>query len=1101
MATGLEIFGVACNVMQTISFACSLVDIYNKIHAGGSTSPEIETHGIELARATGDLQGHLRRLQSRPLHKDDQEIESVASEVFKTATDLQRELAKYGKDTSGFAKSSALKTVKFLFRKSKVEKLNERLKNYQSIMETRILIKLRTDLIQSTLDEGLATVDARLNNFLVLLQDGQTTLEKLVINTERVQEQIRREGADTRAATKDVVALESSLTREHISSELDAHQSSYVLRDQRERLMKSLKFESMYARENASPINQSHEGTFQWIFDDVSGSDDRLNEKPDQPEPVWSPFTDWLHSDEIFYWISGKPGSGKSSLIRYLTSDPRTTRLLRQRPSAEHTRVLRTFIWAAGEPIQRSQKGVVATLLHQLLSDETISVDQLSKQYGGKTSIVDWSLKELQESLLYILENLLTPVCIFIDGLDEIDPQEFSGLRGLIQIINRWAQIQNIKICLGSRPEPILVLEFAHHSQLRLQDLTKRDMQKHVEESLSQVHERYITDGNLEMLKASIIGQAEGVFLWVSLVTRSIRDGLISDEWDTLLERVKQLPSDLSDLYHDMWNRMNKDDQMLFQSDAASYFSLVSIYPGPSLFGMMLSTKPELRREILAGGHDINEDYLIRKLQIFQRQVQVRCAGLLDVPEVQKGSSSHRDPVHFIHRSAYDFIKDTQMGKHIVQYEKIGWRHLTLWSVIARILEISMSQSSRMSNKLIIALRYFKWYFNDKSLSFMRSVVALIKSMLDRSSTWVEILTEIPLDCTLVSSYFFGYVQHRTQELLASIPRSEESLNLLWHISRELTSAIFAPEIDRAEVLNHVIPTLQLLADSGMNFTFQSSKYLHRFYSHNSALVFFLVELKNAMRKDEFYSVVGMEATLGLLQLLYKIIDSDLDLDTQALLKVWSVHPELKFVYPELKFVSFHGENWNMNNMKFGGLQVLVKVSTRHLLLFEHTKMVDWILSRDASAFHGKLRPLENVSSLHLEAEIIFETSISTGLRCFRNTAQTADIFEKINQYLNSPALESLSIQDINDCVLQLDSLSSDYITSYDGLLQWLIDMGHMPRESELWAQKHSARELLTWHSVPSKESYFQVTEMDWSYKPEYDEFLAVVDEVFEEGE
>lgn len=143
MATGLEIFGVACNVMQTISFAYDIIGVYKNISAGSSVSPEIETHGTELARAMGDLQGYLRELQSRPLSKDDQEIESVASEVLKVAMDLQKELAKYGKNASGSLNVPVLKTVKFMFRTSRIEKLNERLKNYQNIMETRILVKLR----------------------------------------------------------------------------------------------------------------------------------------------------------------------------------------------------------------------------------------------------------------------------------------------------------------------------------------------------------------------------------------------------------------------------------------------------------------------------------------------------------------------------------------------------------------------------------------------------------------------------------------------------------------------------------------------------------------------------------------------------------------------------------------------------------------------------------------------------------------------------------------------------------------------------------------------------------------------------------------------
>lgn len=945
---------------------------------------------------------------------------------------------------------------------------------------------------------------------MILVREGQTTLKELVVNTERIQKDILREGTETRAATKDVVALESSLTRVHISSKLDAHETSHVLRDQRERVLSSLKFESMYARENASPINQSHEGTFQWIFKDVSESNNSSEDvsKYDRsldndfesgsssddgfyaPKPVWSSFVHWLQSDEKFYWISGKPGSGKSSLIRYLVLDPRTTDLLQRRPSAENTKVLRCFIWAAGNSIQRSQKGVLATLLHELLSDEAMPIDQVTKQYGMKRSIEDWSLKELQDSLQYTLRQSFAPTCIFIDGLDEIDSREFGGLRGLIKLIRSLAQIPSIKICLGSRPEPILAMEFAQLPQLRLQDLTTRDMRKHVEESLREIHERYITEENFQDLIETILEQAKGVFLWVSLVTRRICNGLIADEWDTLLERVKQLPSDLHDLYHDMWNRMNKEDQQLYKSDAASYFSLVcqrfeEYQSAPSLFVMMMSTKPELRRRFLAGGQENNEEYLIGELQIFRRQVQVRCAGLLDVPEVRIERFVDQRPITFIHRSARDFIQDTEEGKQILQCDKIGLQKLRLWSYIAEILGLSMLRYTLVDHSvkiLYITLEDLQYLFRHVSMAYIRSIVNLVRIILERSSWWDRVLRETPLDYILAQSRLHSYTQYRIQELTASTHNHKEMLNEL--LCCQLSVTRFSSPRD---ILNHIIPTLQLLLDSGTNINFQSAQYNLPRVTNSTAMIILLSNLSIFIRDDEFKEVV-----LGLLQLLYKIIDSGADLDSRTLVALGSQNYRLEFWTVDIED-KIYGEESKRD------LVLLAEMNTRHLLLYLHTRAVDWLLTREASSVYSRqLRPLETLRTLEMNCKwLLVIDRTGAGTKIFNNMASTAHVFDDIHKRFKEPSLEWNQYKDV--WVSQLDSLSSDYTASFDDILQWMLEKGYVSEGAELWTQTQSARQFLYDEYYPDSAEIDLVTGMDWSYGPEYDNFLAVIDQTMNE--
>ncbi|PVH97034.1 hypothetical protein DM02DRAFT_686047, partial [Periconia macrospinosa] len=117
----------------------------------------------------------------------------------------------------------------------------------------------------------------------------------------------------------------------------------------------------------------------------------------------------------------------------------------------------------------------------------------------------------------------------FLDGLDEVD-EKTGGLQGLTMRILQLSKIPHVKLCVGSRPELVFASAFDKYSKLRIQDLTKEDMLKYVPETLQEVHAGSLTTGNKELLLSEVVGRSDGVFLWVSLVTKSICRGLIAHE-------------------------------------------------------------------------------------------------------------------------------------------------------------------------------------------------------------------------------------------------------------------------------------------------------------------------------------------------------------------------------------------------------------------------------------------------------------------------------------------------------------------------------------------------------------------------------------------
>ena len=79
----------------------------------------------------------------------------------------------------------------------------------------------------------------------------------------------------------------------------------YNNQTQLSRVLGSLSFPSMGARQEQ--LKDAYADTFNWVFE----------EKPDASLPFPS-LLQWLRHESSIYWLSGKPGSGKSTVSQHL---------------------------------------------------------------------------------------------------------------------------------------------------------------------------------------------------------------------------------------------------------------------------------------------------------------------------------------------------------------------------------------------------------------------------------------------------------------------------------------------------------------------------------------------------------------------------------------------------------------------------------------------------------------------------------------------------------------------------------------------------------------------------------------------------------------
>ena len=327
---------------------------------------------------------------------------------------------------------------------------------------------------------------------------------------------------------------------------------------------RSLTFDSMNLRKNEVVANCPK--TFEWIYDE------------DREHP-WDSFAAWLKDADSVYWINGKAGSGKNTLMKFIANDSRTKSLLAHWSPNADVMIITYYFWLLGSKMQRSMKGFLCSVAYQIIiKDKKLFAKVVTDKNKLliKRSVNDWSYSELSQILKLLVESLTCPMCIFIDGLDELDVED--DIDNLLSLVQEFSAKQTVKLCISSRPEAYIMKQLSKFQKLRLQDLTDQDIEISTRDELDRLQSRFPTvleDTQVKKIIDIIKWKADGVFLWVRYVLRSVTNGIRKeDDFNELLDRLRELPSGMQQLYSQMWRHLN-DDEQHYRNKAAEYFSYV----------------------------------------------------------------------------------------------------------------------------------------------------------------------------------------------------------------------------------------------------------------------------------------------------------------------------------------------------------------------------------------------------------------------------------------------------------------------------------------------------------------------------------------------
>ncbi|KAK2604891.1 hypothetical protein N8I77_007784 [Diaporthe amygdali] len=464
-------------------------------------------------------------------------------------------------------------------------------------------------------------------------------------------------------------------------------------------ILDSLSFKLIEDRKTS--VKPAYHNTFEWILDSQpSGS-------PQHPE---NEFPRWLLDGSGIFWLPGKAGCGKSTLMKFLLAHHQLKSSLLQWAGEDELLITSYFFWAAGSSLQKNQEGLLRSLLFSILSQRKDLLPKLfpyrynavmnkskilfsccepncaavfdkaqemswhldkkhsiksEKEQERITSLCEkeFTISELYHVFLILAQNFTKglKIALVVDGLDEYQGDQSD----LVDLFKKLTAGSNIKAIVSSRPEPLFTDALRTYPSLRMDLLTRRDMELYVKSKLgNQLRMQHLLAkdaGILEELSKSVATQSSGVFLWTTLVVKLLRemleDGCFLHE---LQQAVYAYPVEISDLYRHMLLRMREGHK----SEGFRIFRLAQLakqiegcFPSLLRFWFFVSELPG--GSVQASSELPDRATFQEQLEITTKRIQSRCCGLLEcVTHAATGEDYDEGLVKPFHRTVSDFLRE-----------------------------------------------------------------------------------------------------------------------------------------------------------------------------------------------------------------------------------------------------------------------------------------------------------------------------------------------------------------------------------------------------------------------------------------------------------
>jgi ankyrin repeat protein len=354
----------------------------------------------------------------------------------------------------------------------------------------------------------------------------------------------------------------------------------------------------------------------------------------------------WINAENLsehhgFLWIKGKPGAGKSILMKFLDSKAKTSA-----KSDKGALVVSFFFNARGDYLEKSTTGLYRSLLWQIFEkaeDLKEVVDEFDNNAKRIIQRKGWKLEILKETLAKTVERLgYRSLQIFVDALDECDDKDIIDMISFFEDIGERAVDVNVRlhICFSSRHYPTVTIRWGMQIILEDEEEHGNDIARYINSKL-----KLANLSSADSLRAQVLEKSAGVFLWVALVIPILDEASAKGRVEELQKRLDRIPLGLDNLFEMILTRDLEDMPELRLCVQWILFAKRPLRPEEYFFTIRSPTSPETARCRVSG--DVNAEVI----RLF---VHSSSKGLA---EVTKTKSDDKTPtVQFIHESVRDFF-------------------------------------------------------------------------------------------------------------------------------------------------------------------------------------------------------------------------------------------------------------------------------------------------------------------------------------------------------------------------------------------------------------------------------------------------------------
>jgi hypothetical protein len=277
----------------------------------------------------------------------------------------------------------------------------------------------------------------------------------------------------------------------------------------------------------------------------------------------------------------------------------------------------------------------------------------------GEKDALRRSTSELFKSRLRDDRNLYQDhcFCYFIDGLDEYEETRQEDYKSIVEILSDWTldSAGSVKICVSSREYNVFLNGFSSERRFRLQDLTGADMELYVRNKLP-----VSKTGDFEQLIRAIVEKGDGIFLWVALVVKTLRERIGDGHDLRMLKSVlNSLPRELENLLKSLLNSLDacykRRFYQLFAMLSESKASKVSgcLSPLACSFLENFDENPNFAMEADFPCFNMEEKAKVERETLAQKNINGYCKGLLEF----KNDALEGHRLVFAHRSIPEFLE------------------------------------------------------------------------------------------------------------------------------------------------------------------------------------------------------------------------------------------------------------------------------------------------------------------------------------------------------------------------------------------------------------------------------------------------------------